>query len=74
MVNEDKSDSAMLSVYVNEIAKLKAMLEDKAQSDNQSELTRLKELTEQSLQEKSVCIVLSCVVWCTLSLLRRSSV
>ena len=54
-VNEDKSNSAMLSSYQNEIKRLKLMLEDKAKaSSGIDEIARLQEQTKLAKLEKSV--------------------
>ncbi len=56
-VNEDTSDSAMLSSYQNEIKKLRMMLTEKeAHSIDRSELERLQEQTKMANLEKTVWI------------------
>ena len=54
-VNEDKSNSAMLSSYQNEIKRLKLMLEDKTRAaSGVDEIARLQEQTKLAKLEKTV--------------------
>eukprot|EP00050_Salpingoeca_kvevrii_P005168 m.272751 g.272751 ORF g.272751 m.272751 type:complete len:1251 (+) comp11088_c0_seq1:32-3784(+) len=55
VVNEDKNESAMLSHYQSEIARLRDMLKNKNQVDP-DELERLQSINQQARLEKSVIV------------------
>lgn len=57
VVNEDKSDSAMLSSYQTEIKKLRALLSEKASTSiDRSEFERLQEQSRMATMEKTVIV------------------